>query len=201
MSISKEDMLKLVKELRAKTDAGVKECKKVLTETEGDMEEAVKILRERGIAKAEGRSGRTTNEGVLGCYLHRDKIVGVVELSCETDFVARTDVFKDLAKNIAIHIVTSSPIALARENLDQDTLEKEKEIYRNQEKESGKPDNIIDKIVNGKIEKYIKDACLLEQPFYKDDNATIEGLIKEAIAKLGENITVKRFFRMQLGEE
>lgn len=201
MSISKEDMLKLVKELRAKTDAGVKECKKVLTETNGDMEEAVKILRERGIVKAEGRSGRATNEGVLGCYLHRDKIVGVVELSCETDFVARTDVFKDLAKNIAIHIVTSSPIALVREDLDQDTLKKEKEIYRNQEKESGKPDNIIDKIVNGKIEKYIKDVCLLEQPFYKDDNTTIEELIKDAIAKLGENITVKRFFRMQLGEE
>ncbi len=200
MSISKEDMLKLVKELRVKTDAGVKECKNVLIETKGDVEEAVKILRERGIAKAEGRSGRATKEGLLGCYLHRDKIVGVVELSCETDFVARTDIFKNLAKDIAIHIVTSSPTVLKREDLDRDTLEKEKEIYRNQEKESGKPDNIIEKIVNGKIEKYIKDVCLLEQHFYKNDNTTIEELIKEAIAKLGENITLKRFFRMQLGE-
>lgn len=200
MPISKQDMLKLVKELRARTDAGVKECKAVLTETDGDIEKAVKILREKGIAKADSRSGRSTKEGVIGCYLHRDKIAGLVELSCETDFVARTDLFKNLAKELAIQVVTSSPQAIQREDLSPEYIEQERDIFKKLEKESGKPDKIIDKVVNGKLEKLYREVCLVEQPYYKDDNKTVEQLVKEAIAKLGENIEVKRIFRMQIGE-
>ncbi|KQC12790.1 MAG: elongation factor Ts [Desulfuromonas sp. SDB] len=200
MSISKQDMLKLVKELRARTDAGVKECKAVLTETGGDIEKAVTILREKGIAKADSRSGRSTKEGVIGCYLHREKIAGLVELTCETDFVARTDLFKNLAKELAIQVVTSSPQTISREELSPEYIEQERAIFKKLEKESGKPDKIIDKIVEGKLEKLYREVCLLEQDYYKDDSKTVDQMVKEAIAKLGENIEVKRIFRMQVGE-
>lgn len=189
-----------VKELRRITDAGIKECKATLEETGYDVEKAVKILREKGIAKADNKSGRTTKEGMISCYLHQNKIAGLVELACETDFVARTEIFQSLAKDLAIQIVTSSPKALKREDLSPELVQTEREIYYNQEKQAGKPDKIIQKIVDGKIEKFYKEACFYDQPFYKDDSKTVEQVVKEAIAKTGENIIIRRFYRMQLGE-
>lgn len=190
-----------VKELRRITDAGIKECKATLEETGWNIEKAVKVLREKGIAKADSKSSRVTKEGIIACYLHQNKIAGLVELACETDFVARTEVFKELAKDLAVQIVTSSPKALRAKDLPPELVEAEKEIYTNQEKIAGKPEKMIEKIVEGRMKKFIKESCLYEQPFFKEESKTVEEVVKEVIAKTGENIQIKRFYRMQLGEE
>ena len=192
---------KMVKELREKTGAGMMDCKKALTEAEGDFEKATKVLRERGIAKAASKSGRATAEGVIASYIHAgDKLGVMVEINCETDFVARTDQFKTFARDIAMHIAASNPLCITREEADPILVEKEREIYRQQALNEGKPEKIIDKIVDGKIEKYFTEIALLEQPFVRDNDKTVGDLINEIVATLGENINVKRFARFRLGE-
>ncbi len=191
-----------VKELREKTGAGMMDCKKALSECDGDFEKAVKYLREKGIADAAKRSGRATREGAVFSYIHPGNKIGVlVEINCETDFVARTETFLDFAKNIAMHVAASSPAYLTRDEVPDSELEGEREMLRNQAKESGKPENVIDKIVEGRIDKYYSQVCLLEQPYIKDMNISVEDYVKEVIGKLGENIHVRRFTRYQLGEE
>jgi elongation factor Ts len=197
MAISAAD----VKKLREQTGAGMMDCKKALTEADGNMERATEILRERGISKAAKRSGRETKEGLIGHYVHPgDKLAVLVELNCETDFVARTDDFRELAKNLAMHIAAANPLALRREDLPEAEINKEREIYRTQALNEGKPEKIVDKIVDGKIEKYFAEVCLLEQAYVKDQDKTIEEIVKEGIAKLGENLTIRRFARFRLGE-
>ncbi|MHB2147428.1 translation elongation factor Ts [Calditrichota bacterium LG25] len=191
----------MVKELRDKTGAGMMDCKKALQEAEGDFEKAVELLRKKGIAKAAKRAEREANEGVVTAYIHPGSKLGVlVEVNCETDFVAKTDDFQAFAKNIAMHIAASNPLAISREELDQQTLEKEKQLYREQALESGKPENIVDRIVEGRMEKYFSEVCLLEQPYVKDPDKTIKDLLTETIAKVGENINIKRFARFRIGE-
>ncbi len=191
----------MVKQLRDKTGAGMMDCKKALQEAEGDFDKAVEILRKRGIAKAAKRADREANEGVVAAYIHPGSKLGVlVEVNCETDFVANTDDFKEFAKNIAMHIAASNPLAVKREDLDQEALNKEKEIYREQALAQGKPEHIVDKIVEGRLEKYYSEVCLLEQPYVKDPDKTIKDLLTEVIAKVGENITIKRFARFRIGE-
>lgn len=191
----------MVKELREKTNAGMMDCKKALVETGGDFDKAVNYLREKGIAKAAGKSGRATKEGIIASYIHAGSKLGVmVEINCETDFVARTDDFKVFAKDIAMHVAASAPLAVAREDIDEETVNNEREIYRQQAINEGKPEKIIDKIVDGKLDKYYSEACLLEQPFVKDNDKTVNDLINETIARLGENISIRRFVRFHLGE-
>ncbi|MFU2157643.1 MULTISPECIES: translation elongation factor Ts [Caldisericum] len=193
--------LDLIKELRARTGAGISDCKKALEEANGDIEKAIDILREKGIAKAVKKAGRVTNEGVVAAYIHPGSQLGVlVEVNCETDFVARTDEFKKLADEIALQIAASSPDYISREDVPAEVIEKEKEIYRKQLEEEGKPANVIERIIEGKIETFYKERCLLEQPYLRDENLTIEQLIKEHISKFGENITVRRFARFKVGE-
>ncbi len=190
-----------VKELREKTGAGIMDCKKALSECKGDMEAAVKYLREKGLAAAQKKAGRTTAEGIVYSYIHAGGKVGVLlELNCETDFVARTEDFRQLAKDLAMHVAAMNPRYVSREEVPQDVIEKEKEIYMNQARESGKPEQVIGKIAEGKLEKFFKEVCLLEQPFVKDTEKTVEKLITEAVAKLGENINVRRFVRFKVGE-
>lgn len=190
-----------VKELREKTGVGMMDCKRALVETDGDFEKAIDYLREKGIAKAAGKSGRATKEGVITSYIHTGSKLGVmVEINCETDFVARTDDFTLFAKDIAMHIAASNPIAVNREDIDSAFVNKEKEIYRQQAINEKKPEKIIDKIVDGKLEKYYSEVCLLEQPFVKDGDKTIRDYVNETIGKLGENITIRRFVRYHLGE-
>ena len=192
---------KMVKELREKTGAGMMDCKKALVETGGEFEKAVTYLREQGISKAAKKEGRTTAEGAIATYVHPgDKLGVMVEVNCETDFVARTDEFKEFARNIAMHIAASSPLVVSRDELDQALIEKEREIYKHQALKDGKPENIVDKIVDGKIEKYYGEVCLLEQPFVKDSDKTVEEYIKATIGQLGENMNVRRFSRFRLGE-
>jgi len=191
----------LVKEIRAKTGAGILDCKKVLVETEGDLEKAVKILRERGMAKAEKKTSRTAKEGLIYSYIHPPGKIGVmVEMSCETDFVARNDEFKTLCKDVAMHIAAAAPRYVSREEIPEETIREEREIYANQARNEGKPDKIIDKIVEGKIGKFYKDICCLEQPFVKDPDIAVGDLIKQMIAKIGENIVLRRFARFMVGE-
>jgi len=189
-----------VKELREKTGAGIMDCKKALAQTQGDIEQAVTFLREKGLAAAAKKASRVAAEGIVTSYIHGGKVGVLLEVNCETDFVAKTDGFSDLVKDIAMHIAAMNPLYVRREEVSADLIEKEREIYTNQAKESGKPDNIIQKMVDGKIEKFYKDICLLEQPFVKNPDITIEKLVIEAIAKLGENITVRRFARFKVGE-
>ncbi len=192
---------KMVKELRDKTGAGMMDCKKVLSETDGDFDKAVTMLREKGIAKAASKAGRATSEGVIASYIHQgDKLGVMVEINCETDFVARTENFQKFARDVAMHVAASAPLCVRREEIDQDLLQKEREIYRHQAQNEGKPANIIDKIVDGKVEKYFAEVVLLEQPFIKDPDKTVGDLVKETIGSLGENIIVKRFVRFALGE-
>jgi elongation factor Ts len=192
---------KTVKELRDKTNAGMMDCKKALEEADGDIEKAIEVLRERGIAKAAKKSGRSTNEGLISSYIHPgDKLGVLVEVNCETDFVAKTDDFKGLVHDVAMQIAAANPLVVKREDIEEEVIEKEREIYRNQAINEGKPEKILDKIVDGKLEKYYKEVCLLEQPFIRDQDKTITDLLNEAIATLGENITVKRFARYRLGE-
>ncbi len=191
----------MVKQLRDKTGAGMMDCKKALQEAEGDFDKAVEILRKKGIAKAAKRAGREANEGVVTAYIHPGSKLGVlVEINCETDFVANTGDFQAFAKNIAMHIAASNPLAIRREDLDQEVLNKEKEIYREQALASGKPEHIVEKIVEGRMEKYFSEVCLLEQPYVKDPDKTVKDLLTETIAKVGENVTIKRFARFRIGE-
>lgn len=193
--------LELVKELRARTGAGISDCKNALAESNGDIEKAVEILREKGIAKAVKKSGRLTDQGIVVSYIHPGSQLGVlVEVNCETDFVARTPEFAQLANDIALQIAASSPEYVSRDEVPQDVIEKEKDIYRKQLLEEGKPEKVIERIVEGKVETYLQEHCLLELPFLKDEKMTILDLIKSYIAKFGENITVRRFARFKVGE-
>jgi len=190
----------MVKELRDKTNAGMMDCKRALGETEGDLEKAVDLLRQKGLAVAAKRADRATSEGIVECYIHAGGKLGVmVEVGCETDFVAKTDDFQAFAKDIAMHVAAVSPVAVTREEVPGEMVEREKEIYINQAKDSGKPDNIIEKIVSGKIEKYLSEICLMDQKFVKNPDLTVQDLLNELIAKMGENISVKRFARFQIG--
>lgn len=191
----------LVMELRKKTGAGIMDCKKALQETDGDLQKAVDYLRKRGIATAQKKSGRETKEGMIDAYIHPGNRIGVlVEVNCETDFVANTGDFRQFVKNVAMQIAAANPLVVSREDLSPDVIEKEKEIYREQMKSSNKPDQIIEKIVEGKLEKYYQNVCLLEQGYIRDPEKTIKDLMTEVIAKLGENIVIRRFARYQLGE-
>jgi elongation factor Ts len=191
----------LVKELREATNAGVLDCKKALTETDGDFDKAVEILRKKGLATAAKKSSRDTNEGIIGSYIHAgSKQACLVELNCETDFVARTDRFQQLARDLAMHVVAARPLYVTREQVPADLIEREKAIYREQMATSGKPAQVIDKIVEGKLDKWLSEICLLEQPFVKNPDVTIQSLLVESVAALGENIRVHRFERLAVGE-
>jgi len=192
---------KQVKELRDKTGAGMMDCKKALTETDGHIEDAVKLLREKGIAKAASKAGRETSEGTISTYIHPgDKLGVLVEVACETDFVARTEQFKQFTHNIAMHIAASAPLCVERDQVDSTLVEQEREIFLTQAKNDGKPEKILDKIVDGKIEKYFSEIVLLEQAFVKDNDKTVGDYVKEVVGSLGENIKIKRFARFRLGE-
>ena len=191
-----------VKELREMSGAGMMDCKKALTEASGDIEKAIDILRKTGIAKARKKSGRSAKEGIILPYIHPGAKLGVlIEINCETDFVANTDDFKNLSKDIAMHIAASAPISVTREEIPQRTLEREKEIYADQARQSGKPENIIEKMTEGRLNKFYQENVLLEQTFVKDPDKTVSDLITETVAKLGENILISRFSRFQLGEK
>jgi elongation factor Ts len=191
----------MVKELREKTGAGMMDCKKALAETGGDFEKAVDFLRQKGLATAAKRAGRIASEGKIGSYIHAGGKIGVmVEVNCETDFVAKTDDFQNFVKDIAMHITASNPFYVQRENVPAEVLEREREIYRAQAREARKPEKILDKIVEGKLEKYYGEVCLLEQPFIKDPDLSIQELMNGLIGKLGEKIEIRRFARFQVGE-
>ena len=190
----------MVKELRDKTNAGMMDCKRALGETEGDMEKAVDLLRQKGLAVAQKRADRVTSEGVVECYIHSGSKLGVmVEVGCETDFVAKTDDFVTFAKDIAMHVAATSPVAISREEVPAEMIKRERGIYKAQALDSGKPENIVDKIVSGKIEKYMSEVCLLDQKFVKNPDLSVQDLLNELIAKMGENISIKRFARFQIG--
>ena len=191
----------MVKKLRAKTNAGMMDCKKALSESDGDFEKAVEYLRMKGLATAAKRAGRETNQGVVHSYIHAGGKLGVlVEVNCETDFVAKNEQFLQFAKDVAMQVAASNPLAVSQEDLDQSTVEKEKEIYRQQALETGKPEKVVEKIVEGKLKKYFTEVCLMEQPFVKDPDKSITDVLNETIAAIGENISVRRFARFQLGE-
>jgi elongation factor Ts len=190
-----------VKELRERTGAGMMECKAALTEAGGDMEVAIDILRSRGAAKAAKRAEREAREGAIGSYIHMGGKIGVlVEINCETDFVARNDAFQGLVRDIAMHIAAASPVAIRREDFPEELVERERNVYREQMKESGKPEQIWDKIVQGKIDKFYQEQALLEQPYVKNPDITVGQLITEVAAKTGEKIEIRRFTRFALGE-
>ena len=193
---------KKVKNLRDKTGAGMMDCKKALVESSGDMEKAVDYLRKTGITKAEKKSARIAKEGLIYSYIHQGNRLGVLlDIGCETDFVAKTEGFKDIAHNISMQIAATNPIAIRREDVDPELTDREKSIYHEQAKSSGKPEEIIDKIVDGKLNKFFQDNCLLEQTFIKDSEKNIQDLINEIIVTLGENISVNRFTRFAIGED
>ena len=190
-----------VKALRDKTGAGMMDCKKALGECNGDEEKAVAWLREKGLSKAQKRAGRATSEGVIGSYIHSNGKLGVmVEIKCETDFVARSERFLEFAKNVAMQIAAANPVCVTPEEVPADLLAKEKEIFKNQAMEEGKPEAIAEKIVDGRVKKFYKEICLLEQPFIKDDKVTIKDLMNELVGVIGENVQIGRFSRMALGE-
>lgn len=190
-----------VKELREKTGAGMMECKKALTESKGDFEKAIDCLRQKGLATAAKKAGRSASEGLVSSYIHMDKIGVLLEVNCETDFVAKTDDFRGLVKDIALHIAAANPSYLSHEDVPQDIIEREKDIYKAQV--ANKPPQIVEKIVEGKLDKFFGDMCLLEQAFVKDpeQKLKVKELVTEKIAKLGENIVIRRFVRFQLGEK
>ncbi len=190
----------MVKELRDKTSAGMMDCKRALGETDGDMEKSIDLLRQKGLAVAQKRADRATKEGVVECYIHAGGKLGVmVEVGCETDFVAKTDDFKVFARDIAMQIAAAGPVAVSRDEVPAAMLDREREIYAAQAQDSGKPQNIVEKIVSGKIEKYLAEVCLLEQKFVKNPDLSVQDLLNELIAKMGENISIKRFARFQIG--
>ncbi|HUX32680.1 MAG TPA: translation elongation factor Ts [Gemmatimonadaceae bacterium] len=190
-----------VQELRQRTGAGMMDCKKALEETSGNIDLAVENLRKRGVAKAEKRAGRTTTEGIIGHYLHHNgKVAVLVEVNCETDFVARTEDFQALARSLAEHIAAASPLAVDKDGIPAATVESERRIAEEQTRASGKPEAMVTKIVDGKIEAFFKDVTLMNQPWVREPKKTIGDLVKEVAAKTGENIQVRRFVRYQLGE-
>ncbi|WKY49239.1 translation elongation factor Ts [Eubacteriaceae bacterium ES3] len=192
---------KLVKELREKTGSGMLDCKKALVETDGDIEKAIAFLREKGLAATSKKSGRLAAEGVVESYIHMGGKIGVlVEVNCETDFVAKNEGFMNFVKDVAMHIAASNPLYVTKEEVPTDALDKEKEILRNQALNEGKPEKIVDKMVEGRISKYYKEICLMEQPFVKNPDLTIEELVKEQIMTIGENIKIRRFARFEMGE-
>ncbi|PMP64960.1 MAG: translation elongation factor Ts [Thermodesulfobacterium geofontis] len=196
-----EISLELIKQLRARTAAGFMDCKKALEEAGGDIEKAIDILRKKGLAIAAKRAAKETSEGIVAAYIHSNRKIGVlVEVNCETDFVARTSEFQEFAHNLAMQIAATNPVAISREQVPSEILEREKRIYEEQLREAGKPENIIPKIVEGKLEKFYKENVLLEQPFIKNPDLTIQDLLNELIAKTGEKIVIKRFCRFQIGE-
>ena len=191
---------KLVKELRDSTGCGMMDCKKALAECDGDMEKAGEYLRKKGIASASKKEGRATSQGIVGSYIHMGGKVGVlVEVACETDFVARTEAFQEFVHNVAMHIAAARPVAVSRDEVDGTLVEKEKEIYAAQMREQGKPEAMIDKMVVGKVDKYYSDVALLEQKYVKDPDMTIEDYLKSVIGALGENMQIKRFARFEIG--
>jgi len=193
---------KMVQELRVKTNVGMMDCKRALEESNGDLEKAIELLRKRGIAKAADRSGRAAKEGLIASYIHAGSKLGVmIEVNSETDFVARTEEFQAFAKDVAMHIAASAPLVVSREDLDERTLDKERVIYREQALAEGKPEKIVDRIVEGRLEKYYQDVCLLEQDFVKDPDKTVKDILMDLVAKCGENVTIRRFVRFVLGEE
>jgi elongation factor Ts len=192
----------LVKQLRQKTGVGMMQCKQALLETGGDLTGAEKLLRKKGMAAAAKKSGRATGEGVIEAYVHTGGKIGVmVEVNCETDFAARSDDFRELTRGIAMHVAAAAPRFLRREDVDEETLAEEREIARDQALKSGKPENIVEKIVAGRLEKYYAENCLLEQPFVKDPDKSVSQLVAEAVGRIGENIQVRRFARFVLGDE
>ena len=191
----------MVKQLREKTGAGIMDCKAALSECQGDISKAIDFLRKKGLATAAKRAGRAMTEGAVQSYIHTGGKIGVlVEVNCETDFVAKTDDFREFTKNIAMHIAATSPLGVKSEDIPEEIVNKEKEIYRAQALESGKPEKILDKIAEGKLDKFFKENCLLNQPYVRDPNITVADVINDVIAKIGENITVRRFVRFQIGE-
>ena len=193
---------KLVKDLRSKTGAGMMDCKQALVKSSGDLDKAIDFLRKSGVAKAEKKISRVAKEGMVYSYIHQGSRLGVLlEIGCETDFVAKTDGFQELAHNLAMQIAATNPISLTREEVSQKVIDREKEIYTDQAKSSGKPDNIIDKMVEGRLNKYYQENCLLEQNFIKDPDKKLQDIITENIATLGENITVNRYVRFAIGED
>ena len=194
--------MSLVKKLREETGIGILECKKAIAEANNDFDKATELLRKKGFEKAKARSTRTTKQGIIGSYIHTNGKIGVlVEVGCETDFVAKNEDFQSLVKDISMQIAAMNPKYISKDDIPADVIEKEKDIYRAQVKDSGKPENIIEKIVEGKLKKFYTEICLLNQNFFKEDKKTIEEVIVEIIHKTGENIIVKRFIRYQLGEE
>jgi elongation factor Ts len=192
----------MVKELRQKTGAPMMDCKKALAESGGDFEKAITYLRQKSLATVSKKSQRVTTEGVVASYIHPGSKIGVLlELNCESDFVARNDEFQEFTKNMTMHIAALNPLYVTRENVPETVVEKERDIYRSQAQESGKPEKIWDKIVNGRLDKFFAEVCLLEQSYIKDDSQTVKEVLNELIAKLGENIAIRRFVRYQLGEE
>ncbi len=191
----------MIKKLRAMTGAGMLDVKKTLDETDGDLDKAAALLRERGIAKASRKADRAATEGLVGSYIHHNGKIGVlVELNCETDFVARTAAFQELARNLAIHVAMANPTYVRREDVPAEVVEAEREALRAQAREEGKPEAIIEKMTEGRLGKFYAELCLLEQPYIKDDKKTVEQLIKESIATIGENIQIGRFSRIAIGE-
>lgn len=194
--------MSLVKKLREQTGVGILECKKAIGEANNDFEKAIELLRKKGFEKAKSKASRATNQGAVGSYIHSNNRIGVLlELGCETDFVAKNEDFLALKKEICLQIAAMNPNYISEKDIPQNVLEKEKEIYREQMKNTGKPDHILDKIIEGKLKKFYTEVCLLRQSYFKEEEKTIEDLIAEKIHKLGENITVKRFIRYQVGEE
>jgi elongation factor Ts len=192
----------MVKELREKSGAGIMDCKQALTENDGDMDKAVDFLRKKGMATAAKRAGRATSEGTVQSYIHMGGKIGVmVEVNCETDFVAKTDDFIEFARNLAMHIAATNPVGIKAEDVPEDVIERERSIYRDQALEMGKPEKMIDKIVDGKLNKFFKESCLMDQPFVRDPDKTITDYLNEVIAKTGEKVTIKRFARFQVGTD
>ncbi len=191
----------MVKQLRETTGAGMMDCKAALTNCDGDMDAAIAFLRKKGLATAAKRAGRAMSEGIVQSYIHMGGKIGtMVEVNCETDFVAKNDDFLAFAKNVAMHIAATDPIGLVPEDVPQEIMDREKEIYRAQALESGKPEKIVDRIIEGKLGKFLKEQCLMNQAYVRDPDLTITDLLNELIAKIGENITIKRFVRFQIGE-
>lgn len=191
----------MVKELRERTGAGMMDCKRALVETNGDFDKAVTLLREKGLAAASKRAGRETAEGVVESYIHMGGRIGVlIEVNCETDFVAKTDQFRTLARDLAMQVAASRPLYVSRDEVPEDVIERERQIYRTQALNEGKPEKVADRIVEGKLEKFYQEVCLLDQPFIREPEKSVSDLVRETIGTLGENITVRRFARFERGE-
>jgi elongation factor Ts len=190
----------MVKDLRDKTGAGMMDCKKALSENDGDMEKAIDFLRQKGLAVAAKRAGRATSEGVVETYIHAGGKLGVmVELNCETDFVAKTDGFRKFARDVAMHIAAANPVSLSRSDVPEDIVERERQIYIQQALESGKPESIVEKMVAGKVDRFLSEICLLEQKFVKNPEVSVQDMLTELIGKMGENVSIRRFSRFQVG--